>query len=318
MNMKDNKSISFMAISKGSVSTEGLEIKRFIGVGSVFVLAVNPDKKKLEELYMTQLEKEPEYVGEVEVGEDKHKVKNVRIDFIVKTDPEKCNGIDTTTKVSLFVRQEYRYSKDGSKIQVIDKYGRTAWPTIEEAKAHSTVLTKKDGSVYNANIDKDYRPAYFGEEELTKFLKAYLNIPDVMKYVNNTWVMVDNPQDCEARLESIEDYFKGDFSELKDVISYQPSNKVKVLFGVRTTDDNKQYQTVYTSMFLKNHVRDYSRLDQDLQERKQQGAFANTEFIVDDLKEYKVDSTDLSQSGTGALPFPGATDSAPSPWDLSK
>ena len=68
MNMKDNKSISFMAISKGSVSTEGLEIKRFIGVGSVFVLAVNPDKKKLEELYMTQLEKEPEYVGEVEVG----------------------------------------------------------------------------------------------------------------------------------------------------------------------------------------------------------------------------------------------------------
>ena len=144
------------------------------------------------------------------------------------------------------------------------------------------------------------------------------NIPDVMKYVNNTWVMVDNPQDCEARLESIEDYFKGDFSELKDVISYQPSNKVKVLFGVRTTDDNKQYQTVYTSMFLKNHVRDYSRLDQDLQERKQQGAFANTEFIVDDLKEYKVDSTDLSQSGTGALPFPGATDSAPSPWDLSK
>ena len=123
MNMKDNKSISFMAISKGSVSTEGLEIKRFIGVGSVFVLAVNPDKKKLEELYMTQLEKEPEYVGEVEVGEDKHKVKNVRIDFIVKTDPEKCNGIDTTTKVSLFVRQEYMYSKDGSKIQVIDKYG---------------------------------------------------------------------------------------------------------------------------------------------------------------------------------------------------
>lgn len=318
MNMKDNKSISFMAISKGSVSTEGLEIKRFIGVGSVFVLAVNPDKKKLEELHMTQLEKEPKYVGEVEVGEDKHKVKNVRIDFIVKTDPEKCNGIDTTTKVSLFVRQEYRYSKDSSKIQVIDKYGRTAWPTIEEAKAHATVLTKKDGSVYNANIDKDYRPAYFGEEELTKFLKAYLNIPDVMKYVNNTWVMVDNPQDCEARLESIEDYFKGDFSELKDVISYQPSNKVKVLFGVRTTDDNKQYQTVYTSMFLKNHVRDYSRLDKDLQERKQQGAFANTEFIVDDLKEYKVDSTDLSQSGTGALPFPGATDSAPSPWDLSK
>lgn len=314
MNMKDNKSISFMAISKGSVSTEGLEIKRFIGVGSVFVLAVNPDKKKLEELYMTQLEKEPEYVGEVEVGEDKHKVQNVRLDFIVKTDAEKCGGIEFTTKVAFFIRKEYRYNRDQTKVQVIDKYGRTAWVTVEQAKAHE-IPVYKNGP---ANIDKDYRPAYHGEEELTNFIKAYLNIPNVMKYVNNTWVMVDKPEDCEARLESIAEYFKGNFKELRDVIALQPNNKVKVLFGVRTTDDNKQYQTVYTSMFLKNHVGDYSRLDQDLQERKQQGAFANTEFIVDDLKEYKVDSTDLSQSGTGALPFPGATDSAPSPWDLSK
>ncbi len=30
-----------------------------------------------------------------------------------------------------------------------------------------------------------------------------------MKYVNNTWVMVDKPEDCEARLESIDEYFKG-------------------------------------------------------------------------------------------------------------
>mgnify|MGYP003609799858 CR=1 FL=1 len=45
-----------MAISKGSVSTEGLEIKRFIGVGSVFVLAVNPDKKKLEEFKIKAVE----------------------------------------------------------------------------------------------------------------------------------------------------------------------------------------------------------------------------------------------------------------------
>ncbi|MDQ9822852.1 hypothetical protein RFZ44_05690, partial [Acinetobacter sp. 163] len=74
-----------------------------------------------------------------------------------------------------------------------------------------------------------------GEEELTKFIKAYLNIPNVMKYVNNTWVMVDNPEDCEARLEHIEDYFKGNFKELREVIALQPNNRVKVLFGVKTT-----------------------------------------------------------------------------------
>ena len=254
---------AFMAFAAGKVSTEGNAVKRYTGVAPVSILAVNPDKAELEKLYNTQLENDPEYLGEVEVGEDKHKVQNVRLDFIVKTDAEKCGGIEFTTKVAFFLRKEYRYNRDQTKVQVIDKYGRTAWVTIEQAKAHE-IPVYSNGQP--ANIDKDYRPAYHGEEDLTNFLKAYLNIPNVMKYVNEKWVMVDKPEECEARLEKIADYFKGDFSELRSAIQLQPNNKVKVLFGVRTTDDNKQYQAVYNQMFLKNNITDYSRLDKDLQE----------------------------------------------------
>ena len=139
-----------------------------------------------------------------------------------------------------------------------------------------------------------------------------------MKYVNNTWVMVDNPEDCEARLDSIAEYFKGNFKELRDAIALQPDNKVKVLFGVRTTDDNKQYQAVYNQMFLKNNITDYSKLDENLQERKAAGAYPTTEFIVSDLKEYNVESTDLSNSGaSGDMPFPG-NDAGGTPWDFGK
>lgn len=313
---KNNKKVgyAFMAFSKGTESKEGNAVKRYIGVAPVFVLAVNPNKAELEKLYNTQLENDPEYLSEVEVGEDKHKVQNVRLDFIVKTDAEKCSGIEFTTKVPFFIRKEYRYNRDKTKVQVIDKYSRTAWVTVEQAKAHE-IPVYKNGP---ANIDKDYRPVYSGEEELTKFIKAYLNIPNVMKYVNNTWVMVDNPEDCEARLENIAEYFNGNFKELRDVIALQPNNRVKVLFGVKTTDDNKQYQAVYNQMFLRNITTDYSKLDENLQERKAAGAYPTTEFTVCGLKEYNVESTDLSNSGAaGDMPFPPSNDGG-TPWDFGK
>lgn len=311
---KNNKKVgyAFMAFSKGTESKEGNAVKRYTGVAPVFVLAVNPDKAELEKLYNTQLENDPEYLGEVEVGEDKHKVQNVRLDFIVKTDAEKCGGIEFTTRVTLFIRKEYRYNRDQTKVQVIDKYGRTAWVTIEQAKAHEIPMYKNGP----ANIDKDYRPAYHGEGKLTNFIKAYLNIPNVMKYVNEKWVMVDNPEDCEARLEHIEDYFKGNFKELRDVIALQPNNRVKVLFGVKTTDDNKQYQAFYDQMFLRNITTDYSKLDADLQERKAAGAYPTTEFIVCGLKEYNVEATNFSNSGSSDMPFPKAEES--NPWDFGK
>ena len=312
--MNKNKiDYTFMAFAKGVESKEGNAAKRYIGVAPVFVLCVNPNKEQLEKLYNTQLENAPEYLSEVEVGEDKHKVQNVRLDFIVKTDAEKCSGIEFTTKMAFFIRKEYRYNRDQTKVQVIDKYGRTAWVTVEQAKAHE-IPVYKNGP---ANIDKDYRPAYHGEEELTNFIKAYLNIPNVMKYVNNTWVMIDKPEDCEARLENIAEYFKGNFKELRDVIALQPNNKVKVLFGVRTTDDNKQYQAVYNQMFLKNTITDYSKLDVDLQERKAAGAYPTTEFTVGDLKEYNVETTNFSDPASGTdMPF-APTDSV-TPWDFGK
>lgn len=302
-----------MAFSKGAESTEGNVIKRYIGVAPVFVLAVNPNKEQLEKLYNTELENSPEYLSEIEVGEDKHKVPNARIDFIVKTNVDKC-GIDFTTKVSFFIRNEYWYNRDNTKVQVIDKYGRTAWVTVEQAKNHEIPMYSNGP----ANIDKDYRPCYRGEEDLTNFLKAYLNIPNIMKFVNKSWVMVDNPSECEARLSDIANYFKGDFSELKEIIALQPTNKVKVLFGIKTTDDNKQYQTTYTHMFLKNNITDYSRLDKDVQERKANGSYSNVEFNVVDLKEYDVEATDFNTANTNTnpMPFAASSNNSNNPWAM--
>lgn len=301
-----------MAFGQGQVSSEGGSVKRYIGVASVYVLGVNPLKEDLEKLYGRTLENAPEYVGEVEVGEDKTKYQQVRLDFIVKADPEKYldaanQPLNFVSKVSLFIRKAYRYNKDNTKVQVIDKYGRTAWVTVEQAKAHE-IPVYSNGP---ANIDKDYRPAYVGEEELIKFLIAYLNIPSCQRYVDGKWVMndADKLSDSEASLEHIADYFKGDFSELKTIIGYQPNNKLKVLFGVRNTDDNKQYQTVYTRMFLKNGVTDYSKLDKDVKETQESGALSTSEFDCTELHEYVVESTNFANPSDS--PFPPAVGQTP-------
>ena len=310
MSKKLNK--VFMAFATGKESTEGSSVKRYIGVGSVSVVGVNPTKEELSKFYNgAVIENEPEYLGTAEVGPEgnKKKVNQVRLDFIIKTDPEKCNDIEATTKVVFFLRQDYRFNKDQTKVQIIDKYGRTAWATSEEVKAKS-IPQYASGP---ANIDADYRPAFIGEEELTEFIKAYLNIPNPMNYVNGTWVDKTPAEkaEAEARLDNIDAYFKGDFKELKRIISYQPNNKVKVLFGVKTTADGKQYQAIYSQKFLKNNITDYSKLEKEVKERKEAGAYADTEFMVCALKEYAVEATDFSSIPSGDLdPFSAAS----SPW----
>ncbi len=293
----------FMAFAKGTESTEGQAIKRYIGVAPVFVTAVNPNKEQLEKIYNRTLETAPEYVGVVKDTT----IPQVRLDFIIKTDESKC-GADITSKLSYFIRNEYFFNKDKSKVQVIDKYGRTAWVTMEQAKNHEIPMYKNGP----ANLDTDYRPAYRGEAELTDFIKNYLNIPNVMDYKNGSWVMKSNPEDSEARLEKIVSYFTNDFSELQSILDLQPNNKVKVMFGVRSSD-GKEYQSVYTQMTLKNGVTDYSKLEKDLQDRQSNGAYPTTEFSATEFKEYNVVATTFSSQGTMDSPFeiPSAE---PSPW----
>lgn len=286
-----------MAFGKAIASSEEFVAKRYIGVAPVYVLAVNPTKKEMESIYNTTIEDEPNYLGQAEDKEG-NKVDNVRIDFIIKTDANKV-GEEVISKLTFFLQKGYRYNGDKTKVQIIDKYGRTAWVTTEQAKNHEIPMYSNGP----ANIDKDYRPCVIGEEALINVLKTYLGIQNVMKYVNGTWEMKENPEDYEAKLEHIQDYFKGDFSELKGLVALMPENKIKVMFGVRTANDGKQYQTTYSNMVLSNRTTDYSKLDADLQERKSNGAFATTEFSVCDFKEFTIEPTTFEEKKKNDNPF---------------
>lgn len=279
-----------MAFGKVAQSTEAVEIKRYVGVAPVKVLAVNPNKATLEKYFNTTLENEPTYTG------DNDGIKYARIDFLVQTDAEKC-GVDMITRLSFYIRDEKRYNRDKTKIQVIDEYGRTAWVTADEFK-EKRIPIYSNGSA--ANISNNYRACLNGEEYLTNFVRTYLNIPNVMRYVNNTWIMIENPSDAECRFDNIKDWFDGKFTDIKDINTLMPENKVKVLFGVKNAENGNQYQDFYNRMFLSNGTSRYERLQKEVTTSLQNGSYPNTEFEVCAIKEYVVNATPIADNNNAA------------------
>lgn len=301
-----NKNNVFFAFGKAVESKETSEIKRYVGVAPVQIVAINPTKTELESIYNTTLEKEPEYLGSME--RNGKNVPHIRIDFIVKTNPEKSNGIEMTTKMAFFVRKAFMTNKDNTKVKVIDKYGRTAWVTQDEFK-NKLVPQYANGP---ARIDSGYRALYMGEEELLKFVKNYLGINDVDEYVDGTWRMRANPQDYEAGFNDIEKWFGGDISEIKSAIAMMPNNYVKVLFGVRHTDEGREYQDVFTRETLKYNARKNTPIERALKEAKDNGAYPNSDFEVCDLKEYNPTPTNLATPAVSDDDLPFGDEN--SPW----
>jgi len=142
--------------------------------------------------------------------------------------------------------------------------------------------------------------ACVGEADLVGFLKSYLCVGDVFNYVNGAWVLKDDAENYVFGLEHIKDYFTGDFSEIKEAIKLQPNNKVKLLYGVRTTDEGKQYQAVATrnGMVLRNSAGSnaLARLEKELASAKEAGSYSNVEYKVQELTEFDVKATDLSSA----------------------
>lgn len=314
-----------MAIAKGRISAEAQEFKRYIGVAPMFIKAVNPSKAEHEELFETELEEAPVYTG-TKSDNDGNEFQTARISVVFKPDTEKIGFDMPLVTMALFLENRPRYNADKTKVQVIDKYGNTGWPTIEEAKAHATILKNKNGEDYNSNLDKDYRPAFVGEEDLMNFVKTYLNIPNRLTYDRDSKTWGPNTkvkvEECECRFDNLAAVFKGDFSEIKDALGFQPTNKVKVLLGVRTdAESGKLYQAVYTKKFLSNAATNYSSLDKEIQEMVANavanGRTITTEYDVVPVHEYIVAPTQFQATTTESsdMPFEAPEVSGGSPWD---
>ena len=295
---KDQDEVVLMAIGSNAMETkdyEGQERILFTGVVPLKIIAVNPTKKKLEEIYGREIEKEPEYISADENG-----VKKVRLDFIAKTVPNEKLGIDIEeiVKVTYFLEDKPKISSNG-KLQVINVYGETQWATKDELKANKLA---DNLSFYPT---KGMRPAYTGEEDLTNFVRTLLEIPKRQAWNTSIGGFADikDISLAEGILDNVKKYFDGDISEILSAVSSFPNNKVKLPAGVKTTEDNKQYQSFATKCPIRNSVNKYDYHQKKVKETVDAGGYQNIDFGPDDFKFRLYRNVPESFNNTNTDPF---------------
>lgn len=305
-----------MAFTSGQASEDSVEsMSRYKGITPVTVLGINPSKEKLKELTGRNLAEEPKYISTNKDGKPQ-----VKLDFIIKTDPEFGNKIDKSFVLTTFLTDTVRINKDATKFQVIDNYGNTAWITKE-------MFGKNEIPDYASKMTVPYRPALVGEEELIHILKTWLNIPDSHHYDVNasTWKLNENLKASEAYLSNPKALFKGDFKELTSLVTPHKDYKFKVCVGIKTVDTGKKYQDVFNKLMLKNGSTFYERFSIKITDAQKNGAYPNTEFSFELLHEENIIPTDLStvvntQKEIPASPLSGDgtsfLDEAPNTGDL--
>lgn len=250
---------------------------KYIGYGVFEFLCLNPNKEQLEKLGY-KIDKDPEYLGVDAEGR-----KTAIIDVFMKHVNTEFNPYDFTIRLRFFLKQKGVLSKDKKSAKVINNYGEVTFLPLEHIKAG----TVPENQVW---YNTPYKLAIEGQEEFTGFLTAYFGIP-TLSYLDKNKVRrtIENPSDAEVGLESWDKIFKGDFSELNILSQYV--NKIRLLLGVKTTADNKKYQDVFMQCFVKINNNRTEYLAKKLEEAKNAGRYANTEFVIAPIKMYLENNT---------------------------
>lgn len=287
------RNYSFIAIGKTQESTEATEgFKRYIGLANSQVIAVNPTKAELEKIYGREISEEPKYTIE-----DEDRGTGTVVDILVKTDPATNNDIDIIAHVRFNLFPTPCYNKDKTSVRIIDNYGNSVWMPEADAKAGKKPLTKNGDP---AAIDTKYRIAFVGEADIIDFLRKFVFRKGAFNMVDGTWVKREDAEDVHIYFTNPKKLLSGDVTEIKEAIAYQPHNKIKLLYGVRTNNEGKQYQQVLAAydMMLRNNANAtaIASLEKRLIAAKNSGMYASVEYKVQELQEYTVEPTNLSNT----------------------
>lgn len=275
---------------KHANNSEEVVRRLYTGVGVAKVISVNPTKAEMESIYGTTVQNEPVYAGKTQNGD-----KQMRISFVLSVNV----GADKPmlTNLTFFLNDVFMKGANSGKYQVIDRFGRTAWATQEEIDANK-IPQYTNGP---ARIERIYRKLYSGEANLEKFIRAFLCLNDAEYYNSNTSSYVkrtgEDLEKCDGILEDVKAIIDGNIGELKDIVKMGANNEVKVLLGVRNSNDGRQYQAVYTDEFVRNTSRIETAIrafEKSLDDRIQNGGYKTTEFDVAPIHEYKVVPTSFA------------------------
>lgn len=303
----------FMAFASAEIkNTTSGSFKRYHGLGKFNVVALNPSKTVMEELYGREIANEPVYNDKVEINGVS--VDRAKLQFILKTNDEKHPDVNLSIPLTFNLRNAMRYNGNGDKTQICNHYGQFAWISKEDFTAG-----KLPDNVATWFLADGIRPAYQGEQNLIEFLRAFLNISTPVYRKDGVLTKIEDLEKAKCYIENPDKLFKGDFSELTPVVALGNMNAVYAMVGIRTTDEGKTYQDVFDGSFAKgfNYSEDrmaavVAKINSDVMDAKNNGRYGTTDFYAGELKEYSVEASNTSLGSTEMDSTFGA--SPASPW----
>lgn len=235
---------------------ETRSFNKYVGIFSANVVAVNPSKEELGKLLDTTIEKDLEYTG----MNDQSGAKRLTLSFWLQEENTK-----NLFNVRFNLEDTIVESKTG-KTQFINNIGTTSYA---EDKSQVPGFLSEGG--------REVRVAKKGEELLYKFLRAWLS--NLSYEDSSTELYLDWKK-----------LISGKVTEIREAIENYKSQTVCALATVRTADDGKEYQAVYSYEFLPSYAlgcftgtakKNYKAVDRFIQK------VTDTEYGCQDYYELK-------------------------------
>lgn len=222
----------------------------YVGVASLNAIAVNPSNEELRRMGVN-VPDDAEEKSAVYVHDNGDGTSTARTRVSVWCGVKDKGFEGRLVRLDFWVSPEPRMNAAKDKVQVIDRYGRTAWATQAEYEA-GAVPQYANGP---ARLDKGYKVCHAGEEALVSFLREYLCVPQADRWDKAAGRFVPNPGAGVLTVDGWDALCGGDVSEVREMLALEPGNAVKAMLGVRTGEDNRTYQTFYGGAFWPNWMR---------------------------------------------------------------
>lgn len=196
------------------------EFTKKVGLFEAKVIAVNPTAEEYKDLLNIELKEDSKAVEYLSVNAEGNTT--LRVDFWL----EEIKNKDKF-KVTFFLENKEKENKDGSKLQYINNVGSCSW-------------AEDPNDLPKWFVERDYRPAFVGEEELYNFVRTWLGNLDY--------------RDAETVLDlDWKKLMRGNIKDLKNEVDGEWCTNVVALATIKTVvkdGDTKEYQGVYNKAFL--------------------------------------------------------------------
>lgn len=216
-----------------SIKGKAREQKEFVKKTGFFegeVVAINPDREKLEKMLNTTLDKDPEYLSK----EEKDGKEIVKLNLVAWIKDVKSGEL---RNIRFFLKDVEKENRDKTKKQYINNVGMTTW-------------ADDPSNLADWFASRPHRVAHEGEEELYNFAVTWLNKLDT--------------RDAETVLSfDWSKLMKGNVKEISDQIGGEYSGTICCLVTMRTFDKEGQpmeYEQVYNKEFLPGYTMKQIRL----------------------------------------------------------